>query len=77
MQAQQQADLNMAGEHFEKERAVKTEKLQRVQVLSVHLNHNKRVAQEEGICSTCGRGLDCNTELPDFIAKQVRSKTRF
>ena len=67
----------MAGEHFESEHASKTEKLQRMRAVSLHLNHNKMIAQASGICSTCGRALDPSTELPAFVAKQVTSKKQF
>ena len=49
----------------------KTERLQRVRALGLHLNHNKRMASEGHGCSTCGRALDSRTELPAFIQKQV------
>lgn len=71
VQAEQQADLNIASKQFEEEQVSKTERLQRVRALGLHLSHNKRYASEQHECATCARPLNPVTELPAFLSKQV------
>lgn len=61
----------MASQQMEEKKGDDMSKLQRVRALGVHLNHHKRIAQEQHKCSTCDRPLNPATELGAFIRKQV------
>ena len=71
MQVEHQEDLTVAGQQIEDQRADHLSRLQRVKALSVHLSHNKMIAQSQHKCCTCDRPLNPATELQTFIRKQV------
>ena len=71
LQAEQQEDPNLASRQMEERKSQNGTKLQRVNALSLHLNHNKKVAQEEHKCHACHRPLNPSTELQPFLSKQV------
>ena len=71
LQAEQQEDPNLASRQMEERKSHNGTKLQRVNALSLHLNHNKKVAQEQHKCHACNRPLNPSTELQPFLSKQV------
>ena len=71
LQAEQQEDPSLASRQMEERKSHNVTKLQRVKALSLHLKHNKKVAEESHRCHACGRALDPSTELQPFISKQV------
>ncbi|KAK9817777.1 hypothetical protein WJX72_002045 [[Myrmecia] bisecta] len=55
----------------ETKRVEHSEQMQRIQALNVSITHNKRMAQQNHVCYTCGRQLHAGAELDAFLARQA------